>query len=77
MVRVDEAWQDEVIFEVEHFIGSGGKFTCRADLLNEAIANKQTASGNLPLAIIHGNDIGVLNKKSRHWDKFSQVSGVG
>jgi hypothetical protein len=40
MVRVDEAWQDEVIGEVEHFLGSGGKFMRRADLLNEAIAHK-------------------------------------
>src|SRR5215471_18598658 len=69
MVRIDEVWQDEVIGEVEYRIGRGGQCTRRADLLNEAIANKQTTSGNLPLAIIHGNDIGVLNQKRSHVDQ--------
>ena len=77
MVRVDEAWQDEVIGEVEHGIGRGGKCIRRADLLNEAIANKQTTIANLPLVIIHGHDIGVLNKKRCHGDTCSWVFGVG
>ena len=77
MVRVDEAWQDEVICEVDHGIGRGGKCTRRADLLNEAIANKQATIADLPLVIIHGHDIGVLNKKRRHGDTFSRVFGVG
>ena len=77
MVRVDEAWQDDVIGEVEHDIGRGGQCTRRADLLNEAITNKQTTIADLPLVIIHGHNIGVLNQQRRHGDTFSRVFGVG
>jgi len=33
-------WQGEVPREVEHFLGRGGQVRRRADLLDEAIANR-------------------------------------
>src|SRR5215813_8930249 len=76
MVRVDETWQDEVPREVEHFLGRGGQVRRRADLLDEAIANKQTTIGNLPLAVIHGHDVGMCDKQRRHVDHFYRMVEV-
>ena len=62
MVRVDQPWQDDVPVEVEHFIGGLGKLAGFSDLFDEAIANKKTTIGNLPLMVIHGEHIGVFNE---------------
>jgi hypothetical protein len=34
----------------------------RADLLDEAFPNKKTTTGNLPLVVIHRNDVGVFDE---------------
>ena len=62
MVRVDQPRQDDVTLEVEHFVGGCGKLAHRPDFLDEAAANKKTTTGNLPLMVIHGDDVGVLDQ---------------
>ena len=52
--------------EVEHFIGFVGQLASFADLLEEAIANKKTTIGNLPLMVIHSDDVDVFDEKSCH-----------
>ena len=48
MVRIDEAGQNDVTFEVEHFIGGLRQFLLRADLFDEAVAHEKTTLGNFP-----------------------------
>jgi hypothetical protein len=37
-----------------------------ADLLDEAVTNKKTTLGNLPLMVVHGDDMGVFDEKGCH-----------
>ncbi len=66
MVRVDQARQDDVTLKIEHFIGCGRQLAHRSHLLDEPAANKKTTIGNLPLVVIHSNDVGVFDEKGGH-----------
>jgi hypothetical protein len=66
MMRVDQPRQEDMTFEVKHFIGSLRKFARRADLFDEAVTNKKTTLGKLPLMVVHGDKIGVFDEKSCH-----------
>jgi hypothetical protein len=62
MVRVDQPRQDNVSLQVEHFVGSGGQFARRAHLFDESAPNKKTTIGNLPLMVIHGDNVSVFDE---------------
>jgi hypothetical protein len=66
MVRVDQPRQNDVIFEVKHLIGCRWKFTRRPNLLDEAAANKKATIGNLPLMVIHSNNVGIFDEEGSH-----------
>jgi len=66
MMGVDEARQYDVTFEVEDFIGAGGKLTHGANLLDEAASNKKTTLGNLALMVVHGYDVCVFDEEGGH-----------
>ena len=63
---IDQPRQDDVIRQIEHFVGSLGQLTCRAHLLDKAVPNKKTTVGKLPLVVIHSKDIGVFDEKCGH-----------
>ena len=66
MMGVYEAGENDMPFEIEHFIGGIGQFAHRADLLDESAANKETTLGNLPLMVVHGYDGCVFYEKGSH-----------
>jgi len=66
MVRIDQPRQNDMTVQVEHFIGFVGQTGSLIYLFNEAIANKKTTIGNLPLMVVHGDNVGVFDEKGCH-----------
>jgi hypothetical protein len=54
VVGVNQAGQDDVAAQVEGLIGVLGQFIWWANLLDEAISNKKTTTGNLPAVAVKG-----------------------
>ena len=61
MVRIDQTRQDDMPFEIEHFIGSGWQAGRLPDLLNKTIADENSTVRNFGLVVIHGNNIYVFD----------------
>ena len=72
MVGVDEPRQDDVIFEVKHFIGTVGQTGSLPYFFNEAAANEKTTIREFGLVVVHGEEVGVLDEESSH--EFVAVS---
>src|SRR3990172_5301570 len=67
VVGVDQAGKDQVVGQIEDFVGAFGKRTRRADLLDPPIPGEQTAIADLSAAGIHGDEpLGMVNQKGRH-----------
>jgi hypothetical protein len=63
MVGVHQAGQDDVPVEVEDLVGSLGEFGGRADLLDLAVTDEETAARDLATSCVHGGeDHGVLDE---------------
>jgi len=67
MVRVDQAGQKNVTFEIEHFIGGVWQTGSLPHGFNETVTNKKATVGNFPLVVVHGDDVGVFDEKGWHW----------
>jgi hypothetical protein len=53
VVSVDQSRQEDVILQVQNFVGAGGQGRGRPDLFDDSIPNKKTTVGNLPALVIH------------------------
>ncbi len=62
VMGVDQAGQDQVAGQVEDFIGLVGQTGSCPYLFDEAVANKKTTVGNLPLVVIHCKDMCVCDE---------------
>ena len=72
MMRVDQAGQDDMTFEIEHFIGGLRKRVRWPDLFDEAVSNEKSALGNFARAVsqrvvIHRDDVSVFDEKGCHF----------
>ncbi|GMV32578.1 MAG: hypothetical protein AMXMBFR60_04070 [Chloroflexota bacterium] len=65
-MRVDQARQDDVTFEVKDFVGGGWQTGSLPYFFDESAPDKDAAIRDLGLAVIHGDDMGVLDKKGCH-----------
>lgn len=61
VMRVDEAREEEVTFEVEGFIGCGVQTFSLPDLLDETIADEKTTIGDFGVVVVHGEEVGVFD----------------
>ena len=66
VVGVDQTRQNQITCQVEHLIGLVGQTTSLPYVLYEAITNKKTTVGNLPLVVIHRKDMCVCDEKGCH-----------
>ncbi len=62
MVCVDQPRQDDVPLQIEHFVRVVGQTGSLPYPLDESAANKKTTIGNLPLMVIHSDNVGVLDE---------------
>ena len=77
-MRVDQARQYNVAFEIKNLISGGWKIAGQPDLFNDPVSNKKTTLGNFPLMVIHGDDVCVFYEEGCHvsyetriWDLYS------
>ena len=66
VMRVDEAREEDVTFEVEGFIGLAGQTGSLSYLFNETVADKKTAIGEFGVAVVHGEEVGVFDEEGGH-----------
>ena len=60
MVGVDQPGENDVPAQVENLVGGGGKVGARADLLDHAVPDKQTAARDLAAPVIHRHQDGSI-----------------
>jgi hypothetical protein len=70
MMGVDQSRQEDVPAQVEYFVGGIGQTGSLTCLLDDPVPNKKTTLGNLPLVVIHRNDMGVFYQKCVHLDNI-------
>jgi hypothetical protein len=71
MMRVDETGEEDVTFEVEHFVGFVRQIGNLPYMFNKSVANKETTIGDFGVVVVHGEEVGVFDEEGWH----GRVSG--
>lgn len=66
MMRVDEAGEEDVAFEVEDFVGFGRQTGSLSYLFNKSITDKKTTVRDFGVVVVHGEEVGVFDEEGGH-----------
>jgi len=61
VMSIDEPWQDHVPWEIEDFVRSWRQLVRGSNLIDESITDEKTTIGDLPLVVIHCDNVCMPN----------------
>ena len=66
VMRVDEAGEEDMSFEVEDFVCVAGQTGSLSYLFDESVFDKKTTIREFGVVVVHGEEVGVFDEEGGH-----------